>query len=125
MNKIEKRVARGCAYLDRKSPGWEDRITKPVDLTSSRDCVIGQVFGDYWVHIGIGEAPTVRGFLKYISYRCWWAMRRGFDGPGEPGPVEAEWTRVIRLRKAQRTLREAEVLAEAMRVVLDAEKVSA
>lgn len=45
-------VKRAAALLDRAKPGWENLIdTETLDLigvNSSRDCVLGQVYGDFW-----------------------------------------------------------------------------
>ena len=46
---IQRRVAKGVAWLDRHKRGWAHSIDlKTLALESSRYCVLGQVFGDFW-----------------------------------------------------------------------------
>jgi len=43
------RVARGAAYMDRTTPGWETAISLPeFDMSSPCRCVLGQVDGDFY-----------------------------------------------------------------------------
>jgi hypothetical protein len=44
----ESRVRAGASLLDVRNPGWRDKITRPVNLLSAADCVLGQVYGNYW-----------------------------------------------------------------------------
>lgn len=37
-------VLDAAAFLDEHIPGWHERITKPLDMGSVHDCVLGQVF---------------------------------------------------------------------------------
>lgn len=45
---IRERVERGIAYLDRMTPGWDQRIDlEMLDMNSCTRCVLGQLYGDY------------------------------------------------------------------------------
>ena len=37
-------VPEAAALLDEHIPGWHERVTKPIDMSSAFDCVLGQVF---------------------------------------------------------------------------------
>ncbi|MEV4575901.1 hypothetical protein AB0K16_21915 [Nonomuraea jabiensis] len=48
MPNFSERVAAGAALLDKKTPGWYQDIDLGIlDLYSTDDCILGQVFGDY------------------------------------------------------------------------------
>jgi hypothetical protein len=38
---------RGAALLDEVRPGWRENLTRPVNVTSIRDCPLGQLYGSY------------------------------------------------------------------------------
>lgn len=49
MSTIEQRVQAGAAWLDENQPGWESKIDLDfLDQSYCYECVLGQVFGDYW-----------------------------------------------------------------------------
>lgn len=51
---IQGRVERGAALLDRKAPGWRDRVAPgDLDMDSCERCVVGQALGEYCVGIEI------------------------------------------------------------------------
>lgn len=48
LRRLEWRVARGAAALDRHVPGWRERVDpRTLDVRFTNRCVLGQVFGDY------------------------------------------------------------------------------
>lgn len=48
MATVEDRVASGVYMLDIFSPGWRQKIDLAnLDITSCRDCVLGQIYGSY------------------------------------------------------------------------------
>lgn len=48
MATVEERVAKGVALLDDKRPGWRSEInTDILVMSDSRDCLLGQLYGDY------------------------------------------------------------------------------
>jgi hypothetical protein len=49
MTTIALRVASGAIYLDSKMPDWHERINvSQLDMHSTSNCVLGQLFGGYW-----------------------------------------------------------------------------
>ena len=45
---ILHRVQRGAKLLDKKMPGWEDKIHWQLWMWSNSSCVLGQTFGNYF-----------------------------------------------------------------------------
>jgi hypothetical protein len=43
------RANRGGAWLDAAKRDWEPRITRPIDLLSDTNCLLGQAFGSFYV----------------------------------------------------------------------------
>lgn len=104
----EQRVARGIKYLDARHPGWASSVTPDkIDLDSSTNCVLGQVYGDY------NEHPVIRD--RFLGLLAWsWAHRHGFvadhnGGYRWPNPdrmrLEDLWVMEVRQRRS------AEILA--------------
>lgn len=94
-------VARGAAYLDRVRPGWVLEVDPGrLDLDSTSRCVLGQLFGNY------------HRYLYRMDLSDWWADRHGFVTWGwserafrrRQAALEAEWRRVIRLRRGAELL---------------------
>lgn len=86
------RVARGVALLDRKAPGWVDRIDlDTLELSSAFDCVLGQLYrgfgaGMYALNLD-RESAMAHGFLT-----------SNMDFYDE---LQAEWIRVIRVLRGE------------------------
>jgi hypothetical protein len=90
---FETEVARGIALLDKRTPGWRERLDPDrLAIASCEDCVLGQLYGDYFdgreaLH---GNMPLVDAFD--------WAVDHGFtsENPsGEPA-LTAAWRRALR-----------------------------
>jgi hypothetical protein len=106
-------VERGAAVLDEAAPGWPDAVnTTRLDVRTSPDCVLGQVFGSYH-----GARRTL-GITDGAAY--------GFSLPGgfwdRPLPelwadLNRSWVECIERRRAARRLVSGaeELLAEARR----------
>lgn len=46
---IKSRVARGAKFLDKIEPGWYNKIdVSKFDIEDGCDCILGQVYGDFW-----------------------------------------------------------------------------
>ena len=61
MDTIGERVAAGVKLLDKKSPGWRERVSvNDLSVRSTYNCVLGQAFGHY------GRGLKALG-LDYIS----------------------------------------------------------
>ena len=61
------RANRGAAWLDAAKPGWEPRITRPIDLQSDTKCLLGQAFGSFYLteqrYGSNGDWATRHGFI--------------------------------------------------------------
>lgn len=72
LNPYARRVRRGIAFLDRVHPGWRNKINpKRLDIASSRDCVLGQLYGDYFRGAVLTDSwmdPEQLGFGTCVSY---------------------------------------------------------
>jgi len=40
-------VQRGAQLLDQDKPDWAKDITRPINMSSHDDCVLGQVYGNF------------------------------------------------------------------------------
>ena len=48
LQETQERATRGAEFLDERRPGWVAKIDrKRLDMLSSRDCILGQLYGDY------------------------------------------------------------------------------
>jgi len=46
---LAERVQAGADLLDGVTPGWRSRVNADtLDMDTSFDCVLGQLFGSYW-----------------------------------------------------------------------------
>lgn len=86
-------VRRAAALLDKARPGWENEIdTETVDLLSSKDCVLGQVYGDF--STGVVDISN----HGYVS-RGWETPFSGPDADGRQMRITA-WLVEIHQRRA-------------------------
>lgn len=106
MDRYERRVRRGAALLDRRvarHPGsairnWRNKIDLTrLDLLHEKDCILGQLYGNFFEAPGIGREHTwfnlMRGFVAPLH---WW-------DPGLlPGSLKRHGNRVKRLTEAWR-----------------------
>ena len=48
MDEARARVVKGAALLDARIPGWHERVNiQTLNLAGCKNCIIGQVIGDY------------------------------------------------------------------------------
>lgn len=94
---VEERVAKGAELLDKKVPGWEEKIDlNELKLDDCWDCIIGQVLGHYskenlaTIGLRLFESASEHGF----SY---WSLTLE-----EHHELEAAWTKLILERRAQK-----------------------
>lgn len=79
---FETEIQNGIAFLDEASPGWREKITKPVSFPSATYCVLGQIYGSFYEaakiitgldyennYTAVREELINNGFL--ISYSEW------------------------------------------------------
>lgn len=87
-NRVEERVARGAARLDEVRPGWHRNVNvQTLDISSGRNCALGQVFGSYGVGTvaaGVTIDSAQHGFLSSVDATY--------------GELTAEWKRLIETR---------------------------
>lgn len=85
-----RKVARGVVLLDRDQPNWHRKIVRKINICSAHDCVLGQVYGDYFVGkrtLGLDQLSSMRhGFFATRVF-----SQRRFN---------RIWARVIRARQA-------------------------
>lgn len=106
MSSIEERVLRGACLLDRKVPGWEARVTRPLVMSSTIDCVLGQIYGTFYEGIRAlkprnHHSPTAHGFSE---------AEVGWEGMNYPALTEA-WETLIAARRVPKIERVKEMAA--------------
>ncbi|HZN72435.1 MAG TPA: hypothetical protein VFC00_12260 [Micromonosporaceae bacterium] len=92
MATIAARVAAGAAWLDLHEPGWANRIdTERLLMRSCKECVVGQIFGDFDRLFGTDRVgAVVFGFsLPYGDPAHAWDY------------LEAVWRDLILARRAE------------------------
>jgi hypothetical protein len=53
---VMERVRKGAALLDEKVPDWRERVSRAnLDMTSTKDCILGQLFGTLGVGLAVLE----------------------------------------------------------------------
>lgn len=94
MTPITERVARGAALLDAKCPGWWRNIALgKLQMASSCDCVLGQVFSHYSIgskQLGLCSADAVIEHAFHIDPN---------DGQFAWQPLTALWKEEILNRR--------------------------
>lgn len=103
-----KRVHRGMLWLDSQDPEWYTKVdTATLDLSSSSNCVCGQVFGSWNL-----DTPIVRDMTTMINKGqnrrawlmgwkvMWFAARHGFGAEfyADRMLLEFEWVDRISAR---------------------------
>lgn len=69
-DRIDAVVDAGAAALDAHLPAWRNRVTRPIQMMSWRDCVLGQVFGTYSrgvTALGLGSVSGVSSVADAFS----------------------------------------------------------
>jgi hypothetical protein len=92
------RVNRGIALMDQKYPHWWRVLDlDTLDLRSTKNCVLGQVAGDYLD----GLMTVLGGYSDYVQYQL--AVDNGFDATnmGDCLHVQALWTHEVGERQAK------------------------
>lgn len=103
----QKRVSLGAKWLDENQPGWAMRVDPAsLDLRSRKECLLGQVYGDYY------ESPPI--VSRSSRSRVKWSMQHGFtggEGPNQFGSsyydilaLEREWGKVLNTRRGAEAL---------------------
>ncbi len=63
-----ERARKGATFLDEKVPGWAHKIEKQINISSTHECVLAQLFGRY------------KTGLKALGIDDEQALRLGFRG---------------------------------------------
>lgn len=71
---LRPRVERGAALLDSTEPYWWKRIEDELDMSSCRSCVLGQVFGRFF--LGVDRCVPAGSGQEAEDL---WAFGHGFD----------------------------------------------
>jgi hypothetical protein len=93
-----ERVNRGIALIDQKYPHWWRVLDlETLDLRSTKNCVLGQVAGDYLD----GLVTMFGGDGDYVQYQM--AVNHGFDTNtwSDAAQVEALWKQAAGERQAK------------------------
>lgn len=81
----------GAMLLDRHARGWAHQITRPIDVSSGRDCPVGQTFGS-WDGIHRLQLRARRPDLDLVAH--------GFlVGTNDPELLNGEWGLLVADRK--------------------------
>ena len=101
--KAADRVALGVKYLDDEYPGWRSLIDiESFSLSSTSNCVLGQVLGSYYDH----ELPIGQIYRYGFDICCWPEEQAEYGIDAEPYSVDnggreqyddlqAEWLKVF------------------------------
>lgn len=95
---FEAEIAAGIAWLDIVQPDWRDKITRPLMMHTTGQCVLGQVFTLYGkegfiTRYGFNRAIKIAGLGKDIGDWLPWADAHGFavDPFRVPGYTWRAW----------------------------------
>lgn len=85
---IAERIERGAALLDEHAPDWPSRVNPArLCIASGCECMVGQVFGNYWDGMGAMGQPGSGSAFGFIA------------GEGEMDEIEAGWRDLIARRR--------------------------
>jgi hypothetical protein len=98
MNTLTERVARTATLLDARTPGWASRINpETLDIHSSGNCVLGQVYG--YLNTGLEILGLSDGHLGQHGLNSdLWAQ---FGEPVSKRDVENAWLAEVTARWAR------------------------
>jgi hypothetical protein len=69
-------VDNGARFLDKEVPGWWRRVSiETLDMATSRQCVLGQLFGSYsggCERLGLERNSTTQHLLGFEGYEGEW-----------------------------------------------------
>lgn len=98
---VKWRVARGVKLLDKRMPGWDERINlHRLDMGNGTHCVLGQLYGDYYrgLDVLLGDNSNSNGY--HYAFNTYFLTSDVLD---------REWTRVItdrRIAAAERFIKD-------------------
>jgi hypothetical protein len=103
-----ERVQRGANLLDERVPGWATRVNLyTFDITSAKDCVLGQVYSTDAYDEALLEADSTNEKAVEYGFEMTVTVTGGPAGPGYPS-FDAErdelnnlWREAIQARLPQ------------------------
>lgn len=81
-------VAEQAQLLDEKMPGWELEITGPIRMMDTSNCILGQLYDNYWAAGTQGipiESPAYTEERAVYSWR--WQIKKRLRARGTAVPV--------------------------------------
>ena len=107
---IAERVANGVKWLDENRPSWIAEVNPDtLALQSPCDCVLGQLFGNYWDAPMVSEprypgeeeeAEREQNTVALLGFNAHWQDGGWRAELPECELLNAEWRRVINERRA-------------------------
>lgn len=112
---LDERVERGALHLDEHIPGWANKINlERFQISSAENCVIGQLYGDYWNHTINKVAKIYPDRMSADDWNCWgsdqkldkFAAHHGFMTDADPDRtadwdiLQESWVRAIKARQS-------------------------
>lgn len=64
-------VAEQARLLDEKKPGWELEITGPIRMLDTSECILGQLYGNYWGAKDEGIPVQSRAYTEQQAVYAW------------------------------------------------------
>lgn len=100
-------AARGARLLDKKCPGWYDKVDlSSLDMRSLCNCMLGQLYGDFMKGVDrvcdsklppYPDASKSRLRFEYIF--GFEAVPHGIKGPNDDLRLRREWEKIILARR--------------------------
>jgi len=98
---FQQRVQRGAAYLDAIKPGWAHKIdVEELDITCACQCVLGQLYGNFWTDPESDELLTQSGSFKQSITLGFNYDEDSDDYQQIPAILERLWRHQIKKRRA-------------------------
>lgn len=92
-------VKKGAALLDRAVPGWAHRIGAELEMASCQRCVLGQVYGGYF--IGSDALATMDPIVDQSPEIYGFDLPRVLDSRDNFDPAGEYWERLAELWHAE------------------------
>ena len=98
--RVEERVARGAAWLDKEKPGWREDINlDALTMSSCSRCVLGQLYRDFLGGLSVLRDSQPPGTINSVL-ATQYGFDRGCEGESEWAMLKTAWTREISKRSS-------------------------
>lgn len=95
MEDLVQRVATGADELDSQNPGWFEKVnTDHLNTENPDTCILGQVYGDYFI------ALELLGWSFSDGFRLGFDLRSAEESHDAYTALKNLWTAEISARKA-------------------------